>query len=123
MALGETDRLEQLMLGERTDEEMGRTDLMKTVQRRRVGSRQEHEQGRFIRLDRLGDLPRCRLSLRKRAAGVDDRDGGARRDETRFDIVDTPGRDRLPAGGFRKPAELVAVTEGQDEERRGHARV
>lgn len=123
MALGETDRLEQLMLGERTDEEMGRAELVKTVQRCRVGSRQEHEQSRFIRFDRLGDLTCRRLSLRERAAGVDDRDGGARRDETGFDIVDTPGRDRFPAGGFRKPAELVAVTERQDEERRGHARI
>ena len=120
MAAGELEGVEQLRLGERADQEMGGAMLVEGLERRRVGARQQHQQGRRIGLGRVGDRPHRLLPLGERAARVDHRHRRPRGDEPRLGIVRPPRRDRLPAGALGEPGKLVAMAEGEDEERRPH---
>ena len=88
----------------------------------RVVAREQDEQGRGIGLDRVGDRAHRLLALGERAARVDHRHRGARGDEARLGILRPARGDRLPAGALGEPGQLVAMAEGEDEERGPHRR-
>jgi hypothetical protein len=122
VALGIAHRMQELLLAERTDQEMSRPRGIDLLERRLVGARQEHEQRGGVRLGRIGERPHAFAALGQGAAGVDHRHRSSRGDEAALGIDGAARGDGLPAGGLRHGGKLVAVTEGQDEERRRTAR-
>ena len=53
MAVGENHGLEELLLAERADQEMGGAIGMELLQRAAIGARKQDKQGSGIRLDRI----------------------------------------------------------------------
>ncbi len=120
MAAGEGQRVQELGLGDRADEEMGRAETVEAVERRAVVARDHDQQRRPVRLGAVGQRAHRLEPFVERAARIDDRDIGAGAGEARLGIVCPPRRDRPPAAPLGEPVQLVAMAEGQDEERRGH---
>ncbi len=65
VAARELEGVEQLRLGERADQEMGRAMLVEGVERGRVGAREQDQQGGGIGLDRVGDRAHRLRALRR----------------------------------------------------------
>ena len=103
VAVREPHRLEQLVLAERRDQEMGRARRVEGFERAAVGLGEQDEHRGGIGFGEVAQ-GRCSLQpLRQRAARVDHGDRRARRDEARVGIGGAPRRDRAPAEALRPP--------------------
>ena len=112
----------KLGIGKRADEEMGRDERVHLAERVGIAAREQDEQGRAVRLDRIGNRADRVTPLRQRATGVDERDRRPGGDEPRLGIVRPPCRDRLPSDALGEPRELVAMAKGKNEQRSPHRR-
>ena len=116
MTLRKAHGVKPLRLGKRADEKVSGTEFMKKIERIGIGAGKQHQQCRLIGLDTFRQGANRVLAFGQGAPGIDDRNGRARGEEARFDLLCAAGADRLPAGAFGKLAEFVAMTKGQDEQ-------